>query len=283
MVKVLRIKLIDLIAAYKMLYKNRDKEFSYFSDFKGGLFKYIISSQCYYFNKNDSIIGLFLVNTKIKETYYAPVDKNGISLFRLIYTLNTNFNLNGYTLSINHKKLNPQLYKKYFSANIIENYKFMRLNTNEINYDLLKKDENLVFRKMVINKEEPIRVMLQNKIFSNSAGRRELTLLEVYNEEGRSSFLKDMCFILEAAEKPAGYGQILITEGEYYLVNFGIINEYRNKGYGRYFLERIAQASKLNGIEQLNLCVDNNNIPAVKLYKELGFRELYNRFTIKFR
>lgn len=283
MLKVFRIKLINFITVYRMLHKNRKEEFSYYSDFNEGLFKYIISKQCYFFIKNELVAGLLIVNKKDKEIHYIPVAKNDISLFRLIYTLNNNFILKGYTLSINHKNLNPMLYKKYFSINIFENYKYMYLDTNKIVENTLNKNENLFFRKMLINKEEPLRVMLQNNIFGNSAGRRELTLLEVYNEESRRSFLRDMCFILEVEGKPGGYGQILITNGEYYLVNFGIISEYRNKGYGIYFLSQIIQSCYLSGIEGLNLCVDNNNEPAVKLYKKLGFKECYNKFNIIFR
>lgn len=283
MVKVLQIRFHDLFALYKML-KDRTQEFGFYSDFKEGMLKYLISRQCYFLIKNGSTVGLLLINTKGREIHYIPLKVKGLSLFRLIYTINTNFNLSGYSLSIKHRSLNPGLYSRYFPVYINENYKFMHINTDDFCYKNLNNDGNLVFRKMVISKEEPLRVKLQNNIFNNSSsGRRELTLLEVYNEESRSSFLKDMCYILEAEGKPSGYGQIIISEGEYYLVNFGVINECRNKGYGRHFLSKIIEDCRDKRIPRLSLCVDNNNLPAVKLYREIGFKESFNNFILRFK
>jgi ribosomal protein S18 acetylase RimI-like enzyme len=239
--------------------------------------------QCYYFVKNDSIVGLLFINRKRREIIYIPIIRESLSLFRLVYILNNNFTLKGYTLSIKHKKLNLKLYKGYFPVDIFENYKYMYLNTREYDYNSLDIPEDISVRRMVINKEEPIRVKLQNNIFGNAAGRRELTLIEVFSEERKGNFLKDMCFILDIKGNPGGYGQILIVDEEYYLVNFGVTTEYRNKGYGGYFLSQIINSCNLSGIEHLNLCVDNDNIPAVNLYRKLGFKELYNKFSIRFK
>lgn len=283
MVKVLRIRYLDIFTVYKLL-NSKIGELGFYSDFKEGIFKYIINRQCYFFANNGSIAGLLLLNPKNKEIHYIPLKEKGLSLFRLIYTLNTNFNLSGYALSIKHKSLNPGLYSRYFPVVIYDNYKYMYINIDNFSYRNFNYKENLVFRKMIINKEEPLRVKLQNNIFNNSSsGRRELTLLEVYNEESRSSFLKDMCYILEAEGNPSGYGQIIIADGENYLVNFGVIIECRKKGYGRYFLSKIIEDCKAKGINKLYLCVDNNNLSAVKLYREIGFNESINNFILRFR
>ncbi|MDF2673295.1 MAG: family N-acetyltransferase [Clostridiales bacterium] len=283
MVSVLQIKVTDWIHVYKILHKQSNEVFNYCGDIKKGFFKYIILGQCYYLIKNDSVVGLLLLNRKSRTAAYLPIIGDGISLFRLIYTLANNLNLKGYTLSIKHKKLNPKLYMKYLPVDVSENYKHMYLNTkNSINRSF-NIAENINVRNMVINKEESIRVMLQNNIFGNVAGRRQLTILEVYNEESSPTFLKDMCFILDIEGKPGGYGQILIVDDEYYLVNFGVTTENRNKGFGGYFLSQIINGCNLIGIEHLNLNVDNDNIPAVNLYKKLGFTELHNKFKIKFK
>ncbi len=284
MVKVLRIKFHEIFNVYKMLNKKENGEYSFYSDFNEGLLKYLATRQCYFFINNSQAVGMLLINKKHKDIHYIPLRREGISLFRLIFTLKSNFNLSGYTLSVKHRNLNPKLYSSYFPVNIFEDYKYMFIHTDEFRYINTNNAENLVFRKMLINKEEPIRVKLQNNIFGNSSsGRRELTLLEVYNEEGKSSFLKNMCYILETADIPIGYGQILISEGEYYLVNFGITKEYRKLGYGRYFLMQIIHDCKNNGIYKLNLCVENKNLPAVMLYKKLGFKESFNNFILRFR
>ena len=283
MVTVLRVNLTNFVNVYRILHKQRKDEFSYYCDFEEGFIKYFIMRQCYYFVKNDSIVGLLLINNKRREIIYIPIVKDSLSLFRLVYVLNNNFILNGYTLSIKHKKLNPKLYKSYFPVDIFENYKYMCLNTSNSVYNPLDIPGDINVRRMVVNKEETLRVMLQNNIFGNSAGRRELTLIEVLSEEKKGTFLKDMCFMLDIEGIPGGYGQIIIVDEEYYLVNFGVTTDSRNKGYGGYFLSQIINSCNLSGIEHLNLCVNNDNIPAVNLYKKLGFKELYNKFDIRFR
>lgn len=283
MIKILRAKLISSIKLYKIFYRKRNESFSYFSEFKEGIIKYLITRQCYYIIKNDLITGLLLFKRKSREIFYIPTAKNNISLFRLIYILNNNFNITGYTLPIRHNKLNPKLYKNYLPVDIVENYKYMCVDTNKCILNSLNINGDVIARRMVIGKEEPIRVKLQNNIFGNIEGRRELTILEVYNEESKNTFLKDMCFILDIDGNPGGYGQILIIDGEYYLVNFGIIKDYRNNGLGLYFLSEIIHNCSLFGIKYLYLCVDNENIPAVKLYEKIGFKELYNKFNVVFK
>lgn len=283
MVSVLKIKITDWIHVYKILHQNSNEVFSYCSDLKRSFYKYLIFGQCYYIIKNGSTVGLLLLNRNNRTIVYLPIIGEGISLFRLIYTLGNDLNLKGYTLSIKHNKLNPKLYMKYLPVDISENYKHMYLNTKNSILRSFNITENIRFRSMVINKEETLRVMLQNNIFGNVAGRRQLTILEVYNEESSPTFLKNMCFILDIDGKPGGYGQILIIDDEYYLVNFGVTAENRNKGYGEYFLSQIINSCNLTGIEHLNLNVDNDNIPAVNLYKKTGFTELYNKFKIKFK
>lgn len=283
MVKILRVKLTDLINVYRIIHSGKNEIFSYFSDFRGGILKCILTYQCFYIIKNDSASGLLLLNRNKKEALYIPAAKNDLSLFRLIYTVSNNLNLKGYTLSIRHNSLNPKLYKNYLPVNITENYKYMCIDINENNSNSINIHEKASVRKMVIGREEPIRVKLQNDIFGNIEGRRELSIIEVYNEESKSTFLKDMCFILDIEGDPAGYGQILIIEGEYYLVNFGVTNKYRNRGLGRYFLSEIIYRCCLFGINHLYLCVDNDNLPAINLYAKIGFKELYNKFDIVFK
>lgn len=283
MIKILRTKPIDILNIYKMLHNINTEKLDFYSEFNKSIANYIIMGRCYYIIKNNLILALLLINKRRREIFYIPTAENNISLFRLVYTLNTVLDLKDYTFSIRHKSLNPLLYKKYFPVDIAENYKYMYINTYKSFTDTPSINGNIFVRRMTIGVDEPVRVKLQNNIFGNNAGRKNLTLLEVYNEEKRNTFLKDMCFILDVEGTPGGYGQILIIDRKYFLVNFGIIAEYRGKGYGSYFLSEIINNCRLAGIEHLNLCVDNNNIPAVNLYKKTGFKELYNKFNIIFR
>ncbi|WP_443110822.1 GNAT family N-acetyltransferase [Caloramator sp. mosi_1] len=54
-----------------------------------------------------------------------------------------------------------------------------------------------------------------------------------------SYFLKDYCYVLYKNHMPIGYGQIIKDRSLYYLVNFGIIEEFRGMGFGYIFLNYI--------------------------------------------
>lgn len=281
MVTLLRIKLTNWINVLKLLHKIEESEFSFYSDINGPFIKYLILGECYYLINNEATIGILSINKKAREIVYIPIKKDGISLFRLIHLLNIDFNLKGYTLPIVHKKLNPKLYSSYFPIQIKDNYKYMSFKINSLKGAFFAVPKELNTRKMLINNEEVLRVELQNKIFNNIANRRDLTLIEVYNEEKKINFIKDMCYILEHEGTAIGYGQIILNENEYFLVNFGIISEYRGRGYSVYFLNAIMEDCMKSGIEELNLCVDNDNASAIGLYEKVGFVEDHNQFIIK--
>jgi hypothetical protein len=79
MVRILQTKLMDLFKLYRTFQKERTEGFSYFSDFKEGIVKYLLAKQCYYIAKNDSIAGLLLFKRKNRQIFYIPIAKNNIS------------------------------------------------------------------------------------------------------------------------------------------------------------------------------------------------------------
>ena len=50
-----------------------------------------------------------------------------------------------------------------------------------------------------------------------------------------------------------------------------VSEEYRGKGIGRMLVERCIVHSRNNGIDNVFLNVVSDNVPAVKLYKSIGF------------
>ena len=58
------------------------------------------------------------------------------------------------------------------------------------------------------------------------------------------------------------------------LIGMGMLREYRSKGLGTTLLETaINWAKKADGLEKIWLQIVADNIPAVKLYKKMGFAE----------
>ena len=52
-----------------------------------------------------------------------------------------------------------------------------------------------------------------------------------------------------------------------------ILQEYCGMGLGRIMMEQAIQAAKTTGLEQLNLGVFDDNMGAIHLYQQLGFKE----------
>jgi hypothetical protein len=239
MISVRNAGIADYIMIIKSVRKLRNNEYNYYSDFKDCILGYILKKECFIIFKNDIRTGILFINNSTRDILYVPNEKSSLSFFRFSYILNKYFTLEGYRLSLKYQKINVDNFKKYFHVDIVEDYKHMHLSVKPIINTGTNSDESLNVRILELYKEEPIRVMLQNEIFGELKGRIDLTLGEVYEEERKNSFLKDMCFILSVNESQAGYGQIIFMEDMYYLVNFGIIPEYRSKGYGNYFLSQI--------------------------------------------
>ena len=86
----------------------------------------------------------------------------------------------------------------------------------------------------------------------------------------------------ELLEEISRIVKIVEIENQYFLVNFGIIPEFRNNGYGYKFLNVISVDCAKKGIKHLYLSVNRHNTSAVELYKKDGFIELYNILTINF-
>lgn len=270
MLKVYNAQIKDILIIKNILNTSFDNA-NFFSEFNESILKYILRKNCFlvYDNLKLQCI-LFFKNNE--EVFVIPA-YDSFSFFKFLYVLKKFFNIKEYRLNIKYKKLNINFYKKYFNLKIKEDYLCLFLDIINKRDEKIT-DDDLHVRKMKIGLEEEIRVKLQNDIFSNIKGRKELTINEVIYEERSSKFLKDMCFILEYKGIPAGYGQIIRNQNDLYLVNFGIIKEYQGRGFGYFFLDKIISFCKDEGIDKLYLTVDKNNKKAVNLYLKYGFKLL---------
>lgn len=271
----------DIIKLKKLNTNKYNGKYSFFSEYKGNIITYVIKNKCLFIRNNEKIKGIILIRDDIKEVYFIPGSDKSISFFNLIYILKNRLKLLGYTLQINHRNLNTEIYKKYFSVDISKNIKLMHRGLKSKGNIIVPMDnKNVDICNMKIGQDELKRVYLQNKIFQDNEGRKSLTVEEVIYEENGSRFLKDLCFFLVVDDVQCGYGQIILSNNRFMLVNFGIISEYRGKGLSKYFLSSIINLCRNHGIRELYLSVDNNNIKAINLYNKLGFKEIYNEIEI---
>ena len=70
-----------------------------------------------------------------------------------------------------------------------------------------------------------------------------------------------------------GYG--VIEKGYIGLFDIIVKNEFRGNGYGTKIVQTILSKANEQGIEKAYLSVVDNNVVAKKLYKKLGFNEIY--------
>ncbi|MPM57820.1 hypothetical protein SDC9_104643 [bioreactor metagenome] len=100
----------------------------------------------------------------------------------------------------------------------------------------------------------------------------------IYKERFETDFKERE--ILEINQKPIGFYQVKQNDDELEIKGLFLIKEYRNKGIGKYLMEKF---EKTNGIKSLVLKVWDNN-KAVEFYKKLGYKiieEKDHKFLMK--
>lgn len=164
------------------------------------------------------------------------------------------------------------------SNGILETLKFRKLyGTCEMKIDLREiltrcdNVNNLDFKIFKGNRDESLRCKLQNTIFYNSK-RIPLTIEDIKYDLTQDYSIRNGGLFLYYNNKPIGYGQIIYDKRKYHIVNFGIIPEYRGKGYGKILLNKLCSLARNLNTNELYLKVDANNRVAINLYESFGFK-----------
>lgn len=120
--------------------------------------------------------------------------------------------------------------------------------------------------------DEWIRAEIQNAIFYKK-NRTPLTVSDVELDMFQEYYLHNGSYFLTERGKVIGYGQLILMDEDLYLVNFGILYGYRNKGLGKYFLNFFLKKGKEMGFDVMKIKVFEENRVALKLYSGAGFVE----------
>jgi len=106
-------------------------------------------------------------------------------------------------------------------------------------------------------------------------------------------------FLMLDEGKPVAYGHLDVTDEATIAANCGstekglktektiwlgiaVSEKYLGLGLGPMMMNQLISFAKQNGVKQIKLSVDNDNIPAVKLYEKLGFKLLEKKETFGF-
>jgi ribosomal protein S18 acetylase RimI-like enzyme len=90
-------------------------------------------------------------------------------------------------------------------------------------------------------------------------------------------------YIAKLDEKPVGCVGVFGYELRVYVIAFGVLPEYRGRGFGRWMLTQIANNLVKEDWNEILIEVRTDNLNALSLYRSCGFMELtsYNYYDVK--
>ncbi|AJA48019.1 acetyltransferase (GNAT) family [Clostridium pasteurianum DSM 525 = ATCC 6013] len=141
---------------------------------------------------------------------------------------------------------------------------------------------DIVIENLVLNRDEKKRCAIQNAIFKKD-GRTPLTVEDIYFDQCQNYYFDKGCFFIKLKGFVIGYGQIIINDGIPVIVNFGILENFRGKGYGRLFLLFLISKAKQQKFREIFIRVDSSNTIAFNLYRSVGFEIEKEICTWKFK
>lgn len=142
----------------------------------------------------------------------------------------------------------------------------------DVHNNHIETEDNIKFRHFIKNCDEKLRCDIQNEIFYDE-NRVPLNIDDIFEEENQDYYINDFSVFIYVNDKCVGYGQIILSDNLYTIVNFGIIEEYRYCGYGQLLLKYLIELCRINDIDQVYIQVEKNNYKAISLYNKIGFRE----------
>ncbi|HAR84200.1 hypothetical protein IO99_10530 [Clostridium sulfidigenes] len=140
-------------------------------------------------------------------------------------------------------------------------------------YEEQNNDENISFATFKEGKDEKHRCLIQNKVF-DSANRQSINKEDIIYEKYQNYYIPEGCIFIKHKGVNAGYGQLIKKDSKIYIANFGILPEYRGKGYGKKLLKYIVNIAHDLGNSKIYLKCDKKNIEAVNLYIGEGFKTI---------
>lgn len=147
------------------------------------------------------------------------------------------------------------------------------MNMETLSFGCIDRNEDIFFRHFVEGEDEELRCKIQNSVFYDKS-RIPLCPSDISDEEDEDYYINNFgVFICKSDGQAIGYGQVIYSNGEYTIVNLGILKSYRQRGYGEILLKYLIELCYDNSIKYVYIKVERENINALSLYKKLGFKE----------
>ncbi|MDP4087663.1 MAG: GNAT family N-acetyltransferase [Bacillota bacterium] len=169
------------------------------------------------------------------------------------------------------------------SSSLLESIGFIRKNgtyelTKTINMKENIENSGLKFITFRRGRHEKLRCDIQNEIFRNSQ-REPLSVQDIYLDEMQEYYVNDWCIFLQSEGKIVGYGQIIMSNYKPLIVNFGVKDGYRHRGFGDILLCYLINILFDAGHKEVRIKVSTTNLPAYNLYRKKGFNVVDEYYT----
>ena len=260
-----------LIKAKKQLQYNLDFDRNYAN--KNALYRYIMRKMVTLVYEDEKPVGYiwtdafsFEQQLKINDMYFVEecLPKINSGMIKILKNNNVIYEAfeNTYT-SMLVSKLNMT---KYRETHLL---KLKGYTNNKI------QNNNIYMKKCRKKLDRKLRCEIQNDIFYE-AQRIPLTVSDIEYDENQDYYIDDLCYFMIKDNYVIGYGQIIFSKGAFFIVNFGIVQQYRGRGYGKILLNELIYIAHKTGIKELYIQVDKRNYIAERLYLENGFERIGN-------
>lgn len=188
----------------------------------------------------------------------------------------------GYGILIKSLKLKNKLIynceKNAFNYIILSKLGFVkREGTYDMHAEIAELDKSyrsagndIVFEQFIKGKHEEARCRIQNEVFKNET-RIPLSKDDIIYDQLQSYYFEKGSIFIKKGDIYIGYGQIIFNDNMPTIVNIGILEAYRSKGYGKALMQHLLTILSEQGINKVELKVSAENAKALKLYKSLGF------------
>ena len=147
-------------------------------------------------------------------------------------------------------------------------------------FDKQGSKDKVIFKHFKEGHDEELRCTIQNSVFYDK-NRIPLIAEDISSEENEDYYINNFgVFICESNGQAIGYGQIILSDGFYTIVNLGILDDYRQQGYGELLVKYLVEFCHNNSIKDIYIRVEKRNTRALSLYKKIGFNEYESIVTM---
>ena len=149
------------------------------------------------------------------------------------------------------------------------------MSMETLGYYGISNESDVIFKHFKEGEDEELRCKIQNSVFYDE-NRVSLSISDISDEEYEDYYINDFgVFICKNDGQAIGYGQVILNNSDYTIVNLGILKEFRYLGYGELLIKYLIELCYKNSIKNIYIKVERENLSALSLYKKIGFRE-YN-------